>query len=80
MLIVKVSDTGVGINQEDYQNLFKMFGKLKDRNGINVEGVGLGLTICKKLCEAMGGSISVTSILDQGTTFTFSIVLEDTKN
>ena len=38
--------------------------------------MGLGLTICKKICEAMKGSISVTSVLNQGTTFSFDIILD----
>ena len=35
LLVVKVSDTGIGINREDYKNLFKLFGKLTDKKGVN---------------------------------------------
>lgn len=43
----KVIDTGIGIKQEDLSKLFQLFSKLEVRNGINQNGVGLGLTICK---------------------------------
>jgi signal transduction histidine kinase len=50
-LIFKVKDTGIGIHDRDKDKLFKLFGKLKVKSGINQHGVGLGLTICKKLVE-----------------------------
>jgi signal transduction histidine kinase len=73
MLITTVRDTGVGIKEEDKPLLFRLFGKLQRRNPQVSEGVGFGLTICKRLTEALGGTISVSSIVNQGTTFTFSI-------
>ncbi|CDW78418.1 multi-sensor hybrid histidine kinase [Stylonychia lemnae] len=75
-LIVKVKDTGIGINQVDQDNLFKIFGKLKKTEHINQQGVGLGLNICKKICEFLGGQISVKSEENKGTTFTFTIKIE----
>jgi signal transduction histidine kinase len=59
MLVISVKDTGIGIEQESISKLFKIFGKLKQSHSINSGGVGLGLNICKKLCEAMGGYITV---------------------
>lgn len=50
-----------------------MFGKLASSAGINKNGCGLGLTICKQLCELMGGSISLESELGKGSIFTFYI-------
>lgn len=46
---------------------------------MNSSGVGLGLTICKRICELMGGAINVTSSRDKGSTFSFSILLDDWK-
>mmetsp|Transcript_26575 Transcript_26575/g.25662 ORF Transcript_26575/g.25662 Transcript_26575/m.25662 type:complete len:105 (-) Transcript_26575:17-331(-) len=53
--------------------LFKLFGKIHDQSNINKSGVGLGLTICKKLCELQSGTISVQSTEDHGSTFTFTL-------
>lgn len=68
-----VIDTGIGIAQDDQGKLFKLFSKLDVKNGINQNGVGLGLTISKRLVEQMGGSISLSSLPSCGTTFTFTI-------
>jgi len=48
---MKITDTGLGIKKEDIPKLFKLFGKLKQNNGINESGVGLGLTIVKNFIE-----------------------------
>ena len=45
----KVIDTGIGIKAQDLSKLFQLFSILGNENGINENGVGLGLTICKKL-------------------------------
>jgi two-component system sensor histidine kinase/response regulator len=66
---LRVEDTGMGMMQEDIGNLFKLFGKAKDRNNMNKNGTGLGLTICKKIAESMGGNIEVESTYGKGTTF-----------
>eukprot|EP00347_Sterkiella_histriomuscorum_P022073 403331778 len=71
-----VEDTGIGIKEEDQSKLFKLFGKLKAHNNINKNGVGLGLTISKKLVEQLGGQIEVKSVVGQGTTFNFNIIAE----
>jgi two-component system CheB/CheR fusion protein len=46
-----VEDTGIGISPKDMAKLFGLFGKLKDEENINQHGVGLGLTICKRIVE-----------------------------
>ena len=48
---ISVSDNGVGIPESDLNRLFSDFGKLETHQSINPEGVGLGLTISKALCE-----------------------------
>jgi len=58
LLIIEISDTGVGIKQEDKSKIFE---------------TGLGLTITKSLCDAMGGSFSVNSVYGKGSTFSVSL-------
>jgi len=71
----EVSDTGLGIAQEDTKHLFKMFGVInKHINGINSKGTGLGLTISKKLTENLGGKISLESEEEKGTTIKFNVL------
>lgn len=62
-----VKDTGRGIAEEQLHNLFDRFVKINDY----VEGIGLGLAICKSLVTKMGGTIFVESQLDKGSTFSF---------
>jgi len=72
-LITSVTDTGIGIKSEDASHLFKLFGKLESSSDMNPQGVGLGLAMCKKLSERLGGSIGVRSVPGKGSTFTFSV-------
>ena len=74
LLITSVEDSGIGIKEEDIPKLFKLFGMVRDRTELNPTGVGLGLTICRKLSEQLGGWISVQSTYGKGSTFTFSIL------
>lgn len=68
---IKVIDTGIGISEKNKKKLFKNFGKLKDKSGLNENGCGLGLTICKKISESMNGMIQVDGKVGEGSTFTF---------
>ena len=56
-LSFKVRDTGIGIKKEDRHKIFQMFGKLDATANINTTGIGLGLSICKKIAEALDGTI-----------------------
>ncbi|WP_029891675.1 hybrid sensor histidine kinase/response regulator [Polycyclovorans algicola] len=62
-----VRDAGGGIDPRDHALLFAPFTRLD--NASEIEGTGLGLALCKRLTEAMGGRIGVTSALGQGATF-----------
>jgi len=73
ILVTQVRDTGVGFKNEDKPKLFKMFSKIERNAEINPTGVGLGLSICKKLSILLGGDIDAESKLDVGSTFTFTI-------
>ena len=63
---LSVQDTGVGISSVDQQRLFRPFAQVK-RNVQHTEGTGLGLVICRSLCEMMGGQLSMNSALGRGT-------------
>ncbi len=69
---VSVTDTGIGISQDDLTRVFDRFYQT-ERTGRNSQGSGLGLAIVKQLVEAQGGAIGVTSVPGEGTTFRFRL-------
>ncbi len=73
VLIVSVEDTGIGIKQEDLDKLFDSFRQLDSKRNRNVEGTGLGLTICRQLLSLMDGAITVKSEYEKGSVFTIEI-------
>jgi signal transduction histidine kinase/HPt (histidine-containing phosphotransfer) domain-containing protein/AmiR/NasT family two-component response regulator len=66
----EVSDTGIGIKEEDLENIFGNFVRFDAEKNRDVEGSGLGLAITYSLCRIMGGSVSVSSVYGKGSTFT----------
>jgi len=70
-----VTDTGVGISQENQELIFKPFEQVRNAHTQMIGGTGLGLTISRSLAELMGGEISLTSVLGQGSTFKFRLML-----
>ncbi len=72
-LTFKVIDTGIGIDATNTNRLFKAFSQADNTITRNYGGTGLGLIISKSLIEQMGGSISFTSQVDKGSTFSFDI-------
>ena len=71
---VKVQDKGPGMNTRQRQDVFKPAARDR-RNPSEYISNGVGLSICKKLCEQLGGDISVSSAQNQGTTFRFTMVI-----
>ena len=71
-----ITDTGVGIRDEDRSKLFEPFEQLDVRKNRNVIGTGLGLTITYSLCKLMGGTLWFESIYGEGSTFSVSIPYE----
>lgn len=75
-LFFAVKDTGIGIAADKMPKLFKPFSQVDSSSERRRNGTGLGLIISKRLCEYMGGSISVDSKPGEGSTFRFSILAD----
>lgn len=71
LLQIEVRDQGIGISKEDQKKLFKLFGFLDGSQQMNINGVGLGLYIAKKITKQFYGDIDVDSEPGEGSTFTF---------
>ncbi|NOQ32219.1 MAG: response regulator [Helicobacteraceae bacterium] len=71
--IIKVQDTGIGINEKDQNNIFEPFIQQKGQSTNKFGGTGLGLSISKKLSKLMGGDITLQSTANEGSTFTIQI-------
>lgn len=72
-VVLKISDTGVGIPEEELPFMFKRFHRVKNTPGRTHEGTGIGLSLVKELVKLHGGNIEVESIVSSGSTFTVSI-------
>jgi light-regulated signal transduction histidine kinase (bacteriophytochrome) len=69
--IFSIKDNGLGIDPQYFEKIFGMFQRLHKRE--EFAGTGIGLAICKKIIERHGSSITVESILGQGSTFSFAL-------
>lgn len=76
-LMFSIQDTGIGIKKEDIPKLFNRFTQLDNSSTKRFQGTGLGLAISKRLIELMGGKICVESELGKGSTFYFTIWVDD---
>ncbi|MCL1832612.1 MAG: ATP-binding protein, partial [Oscillospiraceae bacterium] len=73
-MIISVSDTGMGIREEDINKLFSDYAQMDMKTNRQIEGTGLGLSITRQLAEMMDGNITVKSTYGKGSTFTVTFM------
>lgn len=74
-----IADTGVGIDPDKLEDIFQPFQQVGDR-ARRYSGTGLGLPICQKIVEMMGGQLYVESVVNGGSTFSFEVELAEVPN
>ncbi len=72
-IVLSVTDTGIGIAAEKLDRVFEEFAQAEETTTRDFGGTGLGLSISRRFCRMMGGDLSVTSVLGQGSTFTIVV-------
>ncbi len=72
-LLLKVADTGIGIEKEDITKVLQPFGQVKDIMRRDHDGTGLGLSLTKSLTELHGGNLAIESEVGKGTTITVTL-------
>jgi PAS domain S-box-containing protein len=74
-LVAEISDTGIGMREEDLERIFETFHRSEDERIAGIEGSGLGLAISRQIIEHYGGRIWAVSTYGKGSTFTFTLPL-----
>ena len=69
----KISDTGIGMKEEDMEKLFSPFSRIEEERNRSIEGTGLGMSIVRQLLALMDSHLDVESVYGQGSTFSFAI-------
>ena len=72
-LTFQITDTGIGIREEDIEKLFHEFERIEEQRNRKVEGTGLGMNITTKLLERMGSRLEVESVYGKGSVFSFTL-------
>lgn len=75
-LTCAIQDNGIGISEVDLQNLTDPFFQIESSNSRTYQGTGLGLAIAKKLIELMGGELKITSTVNVGSEFSFTVIVK----
>lgn len=79
-LAFEIIDTGIGISEDKLSTIFDSFSQAHSTTKRHYEGTGLGLAITQKLIEKMGGEIKVTSTVDKGSKFSFTLLINTFKD
>jgi signal transduction histidine kinase len=77
---ISVEDHGMGIASPELKHIFEPFYRAPDATAAQIHGTGLGLSLAKHLAEAMGGRLTVTSKLGEGSIFTLYLQLSPDQN
>ena len=72
-LKIAVTDTGIGIEKEKQEEIFKAFAQAEEDTGLKYGGTGLGLSICTEYVQELGGRLKLKSEIDKGSSFYFSL-------
>ena len=75
-ITIRVLDSGIGISPDEIANIFNLFwcSSTPGSKNLNQNGNGIGLYLCKQICQGLGGDISVTSEQGRGSQFKFSMI------
>ncbi len=79
LLTVTVTDTGIGMREEDMESLFSPYKRIEEKRNRTIEGTGLGMSITRQLLDLMGSSLTVHSEYGKGSEFSFTILQEVAK-
>ena len=74
LLKIKVSDTGIGIREEDIDKLSTAFERIDEKRNRTIEGTGLGINIVNSLLSMMGSKLNVKSVYGEGSEFSFDVI------
>jgi signal transduction histidine kinase len=77
MLVICISDNGIGMTSEQAEKLFDTTALYSTPGTANEQGTGLGLKLCKEFVDRMGGAIWVESTKDEGSVFKFTLKIPD---
>ncbi len=72
-VVFRIADTGIGMTPDQLAKLFQAFSQADKSTSANYGGTGLGLVICRKFCQLLGGEVSVTSAFGKGSEFTVTL-------
>jgi len=76
-ILVAVKDQGIGIPIQDLEKIFERFYRVRREEAQEAPGIGLGLAVCRGIVEAHGGRIWAESALGKGSTFYFTLPIEE---
>ena len=76
---INIRDTGIGLTDSQIRQLFQPFNRL-GRESSDIQGTGIGLVITKRLIELMQGDISISSVIDEGTTVTLQLPIDSSES